>query len=612
MLNFVKNIKQRLKKSLRPVLRRYRHSLPQTLPLFLLYCLRQHKLHYAMVLAFGLVWSFYISLMPYITKLIIDAVAENSNDSAAMVTATLKPTIWFLCLYLAVNIGYRLRDYVVSKALPRMQRHTYAKLSAYLKRHSHQYFLERLAGDLANKVSDIVRGLQTILEMCESFFMQLAAIIIAIITMYLIHPYFAMILVTWSLLFLMLTLSLSHHSQHYARAFSQSRSLVSGRLVDVIQNITNTRIFARNEYEEAYLEQYLVEAENKDRALQMFMLKARIIQAIITTILIAFMLVTLIYLRYQGNITVGDFALVLGLSMSISGMVWTLGTNLVLFAREIGICGQALQTINVPHDIIDSPDAKLLKVKNAQIEFKNVSFSYSKENFLSHKLNLTINPKQTVGLVGCSGGGKTSFINLILRLFSLKSGKIMIDKQDISSVTRSSLRQHISYIPQDPSLFHRSIMENIRYGNLNASDEQVIEAAKEASCHDFISQMTEGYNTIVGERGARLSGGQRQRIAIARAILRDAPIFILDEATSALDSVTESQIQNTLTNIMADKTTLVVAHRLSTLKTMDRILVFKDGRIIEDGSVEELLKNNKYFATLWKEQVEGLFPNKHQ
>lgn len=595
-------------KLLLPLIRPYKQSLPANLPLFFAYALRSHTLAYLFILICGLIWSLYVSFMPYFTKMIIDTAVSHTTDMEAMMDAMLVPCALFIGVYVLVNISFRTRDYLVLKTVPTIQRHIYAKLSSYLKRHSHQYFQERLAGDLANKVNDMVRGMQIILEMLENFFMQCIAIIIAIIMMYQVHPYFSAILSAWAVFFLTMTLTLSSISQRYARAFSESRSMVSGRLVDVIQNITNTRIFARNEYEEAYLEKYLHDTEHKDRSLQFYMLKARIYQAILTCLLIIMMLFALVIGRYDGYVTIGDFAFVLGLSMGISGMVWTLGSNLVLFAREVGICSQALQIINLPHEMVDAPEAKELRVSEGSIRFERVNFSYAKGAMVFKDLSLTIAAKQKVGLVGFSGGGKTSFINLILRLFNVNSGRIFIDDEDISLVTRNSLRQHISYIPQDPNLFHRTVMENIRYGDLNASDDDVIKAAKRAQCHEFIAQMDEGYHTVVGERGARLSGGQRQRIAIARAILRNAPIFILDEATSALDSVTELQIQDTLENIMHDKTTLVVAHRLSTLKSMDRILVFKDGVIVEDGSADELIAKGGYFASLWKKQHEGLFP----
>jgi ATP-binding cassette subfamily B protein len=289
-------------------------------------------------------------------------------------------------------------------------------------------------------------------------------------------------------------------------------------------------------------------------------------------------------------------------------MVWLAGLELPQLFKEIGICKQALTIIQDPHDIINHPDAKPLKVSRGEIIFDHVSFRYFNDQNLFRDKNIIIQAGQKVGLVGFSGSGKTTFVNLILRYFDVQRGCILIDDQDISRVTLDSLRENIGIIPQEPILFHRSIFENIHYGRLDATREEVLEAAKKAHCHEFVKKLPEKYDTIVGERGTKLSGGQRQRIAIARALLKNAPILILDEATSALDSVTEREIQDGLDLLMKNHTTLVVAHRLSTLSGMDRILVFKDGRIVEDGSHEELLRQGGHYAQMWNMQIEGFLP----
>lgn len=253
-----------------------------------------------------------------------------------------------------------------------------------------------------------------------------------------------------------------------------------------------------------------------------------------------------------------------------------------------------------------------MKVTQGQIFFDKVKFCYMGSEALFKNKSVIIEPGQKVGLVGYSGSGKTTFVNLILRLYDATEGLILIDGQDIKEVTQDSLRANIGMIPQDPSLFHRTLMENIRYGRINATDEEVIEAAKKAHAHDFIINLPEGYNSLVGERGVKLSGGQRQRIAIARAILKNAPILLLDEATSQLDSVAESYIQESLWRLMQNKTTIVIAHRLSTLLHMDRILVFEEGQIIEDGTHSELLERNGQYKSLWDAQVGGFLPEMQQ
>jgi ATP-binding cassette, subfamily B, bacterial len=278
------------------------------------------------------------------------------------------------------------------------------------------------------------------------------------------------------------------------------------------------------------------------------------------------------------------------------------------FFEYIGNVANGVHTIVRAHDVIDSPDAEPVPITRGSIEFRNVDFGYSNERRVFNQLSVTIPPGQSVGLVGLSGSGKSTFVSLVLRLFDPQNGQVLIDGTDIRRMTQDSLHAQLSLIPQDPSLFHRTLLENIRYGRLEASDEEVIEAARKASAHDFIAQIKDGYHSMVGERGIKLSGGQRQRIAIARVILKNAPVLILDEATSSLDSITERAIQTTLDQVMKGKTVIVVAHRLSTVAHLDRILVFDQGRIVEDGSHADLLALRGAYYRLWSRQAGGFLP----
>jgi len=266
---------------------------------------------------------------------------------------------------------------------------------------------------------------------------------------------------------------------------------------------------------------------------------------------------------------------------------------------------EGLDTILQPIDIIDQPNAPLLKVGNAKIQAKDMTFSYGWEPVFAW-LNFTIEPWQKVGIVWVSGAGKSTLVQLLLRQYDLQSGSIEIDNQNIAQVTQDSLRENIAMVPQDSVLFHRSLKDNIAYGKLDATDEEIITAAKKAQAHEFIEKIEEGYDTLVWERWVKLSGGQRQRIVIARAILKDAPILILDEATSALDSESEERIQEALTELMKWKTVIAIAHRLSTIKELDRILVFDEWKIIEDGHHDQLsTKEGWVYANLWKKQAGG-------
>ena len=258
-----------------------------------------------------------------------------------------------------------------------------------------------------------------------------------------------------------------------------------------------------------------------------------------------------------------------------------------------------------PYDVQDLKTAKNLKVGQAGIKFDEVTFYYNQTRLTLDHFDLTIKPKEKIALVGSSGAGKSTIVKLLMRFYDVTSGHILIDGQDIARVKQDSLRSQIAFVPQDPILFHRTLMENLRYGRRDASDEEVIEAAKKAKCHDFIQGLADGYDTFVGERGIKLSGGERQRVAIARAILKNAPILVLDEATSSLDSESEYLIQEALRELMKGKTVMVIAHRLSTIMQMDRIVVVEDGRVVDQGTHQELMSRAGMYQKLWKIQAGG-------
>jgi ATP-binding cassette subfamily B protein len=298
-----------------------------------------------------------------------------------------------------------------------------------------------------------------------------------------------------------------------------------------------------------------------------------------------------------------------GLALLVIGDARNLTRRFLEFFEYVGNVANGVDTIVKPHDIIDAPDAKALQVTAGQIAFQNVNFAYEPGRPVFENLSISIEPGQRVGLVGFSGSGKSTFVSLILRNYEPQSGQILIDGQNILQATQDSLHEQVSLIPQDPSLFHRSLNENIAYGRLHANDADIQEATKLAFADDFIDAMPEGYESLVGERGVKLSGGQRQRIAIARVMLKDAPILILDEATSSLDSVTEKAIQENLDRVMGKKTVIAVAHRLSTIAHLDRILVFDKGRIVEDGNHDDLLAKQGFYFQLWTMQAGGFLPD---
>ncbi|WP_392536546.1 ABC transporter ATP-binding protein [Legionella sp. 227] len=554
-------------------------------------------------------WGINNALSPYVLKLIIDKVAAFSGDKSALFDAIRPYIIVYITLWILIAVDMRLSDWLRLKLFPYLRYDLVNNMFAYLNQHSHRFFQNNFAGSLSNKISDMTAGTISIFTTIDDAAAQIVGLIIAIISMLLVQPIFALILFVWAITFLGVALAYFKPVQDLSNSFATSKTTLVGKIVDSISNITNLRLFSRADFESQVIRNATQDTTDKDQTMQWTILKMRIYWDVSIIVLIAANLYMLVVMYSKGQVSIGDFSFVISLSLSIFYNLWYLASQFVHFAEELGKCRQALTLISEPHEITDQPNAQPLTVTQGRIEFKNVSFHYDEGAHLFKNKSVVIEPGQKIGLVGLSGSGKSTFVNLILRLFDVESGKILIDGQNIREVTQESLRENIAMIPQDVTLFHRTLMENIRYGRVDATDAEVVAASKKAHCHEFISRLPEQYDALVGERGIKLSGGQRQRIAIARAMLKNAPILILDEATSALDSLTEKLIQDGLHVLMQNRTTIVIAHRLSTLSEMDRILVFEKGRIIEDGSHEELLKIPSHYSRMWKMQAGGFLPD---
>ncbi|TAL63544.1 MAG: ABC transporter ATP-binding protein [Legionella sp.] len=560
----------------------------------------------------ALVWAVINTFMPYVIKLIIDRAVLLQNDKSNSFTQ-LEPFIFlYILLWIGLCFDMRLLDWIKMKLFPSLRQDSMDKMFAYLNQHSHHYFQNNFAGTLVNRVLDMQAGIVEIFTILDDVFAQTLGLMIAISVLLCVHPLFALILITWVGCFLLITFLFLKPVQNLSHDFALARSTVVGKMVDSIGNITNVRLFAKHHYENRYISKSITEAVNADRKMLNKIIHMRICWDISIVGLLGINLLVLGKMYSQNLVTIGDFSFITTLSISILWNLWFIAGQFVAFSEHIGTCRQALSIMNSAHDIVDAPNAQPLKVTQGEIEFKDVSFHYNEGTSLFKNKNILIPAGQKVGLVGFSGSGKSTFVNLILRLFEVESGEICIDQQNINLVTQDSLRENIALIPQDISLFHRTLMDNIRYGCAEASDAEVIAASEKAHCHEFISELNDQYQSMVGERGIKLSGGQRQRIAIARAILKNAPILILDEATSALDSVTEKYIQESLQQLMQGKTTIVIAHRLSTLAEMNRILVFDKGQIIEEGTHEQLLKKKGHYARMWTMQAGGFLPVEEQ
>ncbi|RUR09118.1 ABC transporter ATP-binding protein [Legionella sp. km772] len=583
-------------------------ELPKTLGKFFLHFVKKQKLAFIIFFLAPTVMVLENNAIPYSLKMIVDAL--ESHPHRENIFKVVAPALYLGGgSWLILIVVLRLQNWWQAYVIPRFLADVRMSVFDYLSRQSYQYFSNQMAGSLANKLNDLPRALNSIFELITWYVIAaFASILVALILMCTINYWFALILLTWIMLQLLISFKLSKKVDDYSITNAEDKSELSGKIVDSLSNANAVKLFSRRKAELAYISLSQNKEEHSNKRLTLYMNIFRLYLDIPVTIMLVTMVSLLLYFWQKQIITTGDLVFIFNVSFAIMTQIWYLCHAMADFYREVGIARQAVAILSAPIDVQDKEDAKELNVIRGDIEFENVSFYYNKGKKVFENKSIYIPAKQRVGLVGYSGGGKTTFIHLILRLFNLKSGRILIDKQDIASVTQDSLRAAISMIPQDTTLFHRTLMENIRYGNPEASDAEVIDAAKRACCDDFIALLPEGYDTLVGERGIKLSGGQRQRIAIARAILKNAPIVILDEATSQLDSLTEETIQNSLWDLMESKTTLVIAHRLSTLLHMDRILVFQDGTIVEDGTHEELVAKNGLYKSMWNAQIGGFLP----
>lgn len=545
------------------------------------------------------------SLLPldsYLTKYFIDYISSHEVTHNMCLIYGLLFFLWWDFF----NIFYRLYDYMVLKIKPTLRTDVITHSIKYLTGHSHAYFLENYAGSLSAKISDLSKGIGDLFIYISSIMRIVLQILISTFFLYAVSPILGGIVFFYFILFVVINYYFLKPIEFHVRNFAEHRSISAGKIVDFISNITNVRFFARKDHELEYLDTYIAATKEADVGVQKLQLKINYVKSLLNNIMIAFVIYYTSKLFGAKEISYGDFYLILTICVTISSEIWQFLFFLTSMTEQIGVCKQAVITIYQPQNIKDVDQAAILKVTKGEISFKNVSFKYLQDDYLFENLSVTISPKQKIGLVGFSGSGKSSFVNLINRLFEINSGEILIDGQANNQVSQDSLHENISFIPQEPILFHRTILENIRYGKLSATDEEVIQAAIAADAHEFIMKSEHGYQTLVGDRGVKLSGGQRQRIAIARAVLKNAPILMLDEATSSLDSVTEEHIQKSMDYVMHDRTVLCIAHRLSTLIAMDRILVFDKGKIAEDGTHQTLLEKQGIYYTLWQTQINGV------
>lgn len=571
--------------------------------------LRPYKGVAFLFIMLGIVAGFWGPFNSLLIKHIINALPQVPHEGLSLLTW---PAILIVLNFLFFdNITWRGIGYICYKFQASIKNEIIRGTMNFVMGGSHQFFQDTLSGRISSQITTLADNIELIIHSILPDFLRGASLlVVAFIMAYFVNPKFFYVLLLWFTAFSSFSILMSRRIVRLADQHAKSETIISGQLVDCVTNQSNVRIFASTKEEISRMNRFFQASQKAFQDKQLFIVFLCSIQGLMIAIMMGFSAYFLIYLYGKNLISVGDFALIFGLSMEVGHMMWHTMSRVDEFNEAVGKCKQSLLALIVRPEISDKAGATDLIVQKGQITFEKVKFHYKGTHPLFQNKTVTIKAGQKVGLVGYSGSGKSTFVSLILRLYDVTEGRILIDGQDIKEVTQDSLRFHIGMIPQDPTLFHRSLLDNIRYGKWSASTEEVIQAAQKAYAHGFISKLPQGYHSLVGERGIKLSGGQRQRIAIARAILKNAPILMLDEATTQLDSITEGHIQESLWELIQGKTTLVIAHRLSTLLHMDRILVFNQGKIVEDGSHETLLKKAGLYKTLWDAQVGGFLPDR--
>lgn len=477
----------------------------------------------------------------------------------------------------------------------------------YLMLHSRKFFVNNFTGSLVQKVNRFAYAFEILMDNLVFNLIPIAIYILGSIavTAFLAPP-IALVIIIWSLLVIAANFIFSRWKIKYDVARAAADSKTTGFLSDNIVNYISVKLF--NGYRSESSDFKKVSDDQAQKTITTWQLSnaANITQHFLIIIVEFAAFYYTVLLWQSGQAFIGTFVLVQTYVIGISHQLWGVNRMFRGIYQAIADSKEMVEILETPHQIKDFPGAKILAGAKGKIDFENVVFGFQDDRIILKNFDLSINSGEQVAIVGSSGAGKTTLTGLLLRLFEPTGGRILIDGNDIREITQESLRKNISLVPQDPVLFHRSILENIRYGRPEASDEDVIAAAQMAHCDKFVQKMPAGYQTMVGERGVKLSGGERQRVAIARAILKHAPILILDEATSSLDSKSEALIQDALDALMKDQTVIAIAHRLSTIRKMDRVVVLKGGTIIEQGSHQSLIrKKDGIYRKLWRLQSSG-------
>ncbi|MFM8455001.1 MAG: ABC transporter ATP-binding protein [Gammaproteobacteria bacterium] len=567
---------------------------------FLWSVIKPYKLCYLLMIMAPILGSFYDFANQYALKLLVDAF---SGSQTPEYSALLKPIVIFIGAQIWIDVVWRIGDVAEWRSEPYVRQAILQQTYDYVQHHDYQFFQNTHAGSITSKIKGVLDGYDNFwASLHHDFSSRIANTITLTFVLCVVSVKIFAFVAAWAVIFFFIMYRLSKRMDHLSFINSNHRHDIFGLVADNISNIFTLFSFASRKRESTHLEDQFVKTYIPSNIkLYKFAFLLNIVGALSYWVMLIALFFFMIHLRILGAVSNGDMVFVIGITLKMSMDLWFMIGKMQDFMRNLGDFKSAFTLLQIPQNTTDAQQPAL-NIKNASIAFKDLDFSYPGAAPIFNNLSLLVKAGEKIGIVGSSGAGKSSLVSLLLKYFSPSSGQILIDEQDIYKINTDSLRTQISLIPQDIMLFHRTILENIRYGNPHASDQEVFEAARLANLHHFVLSLPEQYQTLVGERGVKLSGGQRQRIAIARAILKNAPILILDEATSSLDTETEQLIQNSLNMLLENQkiTVLAIAHRLSTLKHMDRIIVLDKGRIIEEGTHDQLiLQPQSLYKKLW-------------
>jgi len=558
-----------------------------------------------MFLSFATAFIFADFGFAFFMKKVIDALSLQTVSFSGWQEASLYLLMGFASMLIGI-IFFRIGDWAIVYGQARIMADLTNHCFAVLTKHSYTFFSNSFTGSLVAKTRRFVRSFEAMHDkMIYALWFSVVKAIGALVVLSWLHPVLGLMMLGWIVTYVLMIVVLLPYQLRRDLDNATSDTKVTGQLADAITGVLNIKMFGTRDAERNNFDTYVQRQRRARSRAWNFKTVVDGCKAISMMIIEFCIMYYALLLWLNGGLTVGSLVLIQSMLLMLVQELWSLARSVAEFTRALADADEMTSIIMQPIEVQDPDVPEALRIHTGSIAFSDVQFSYQGGAPILQNFSLEIPAGQRVGLVGHSGAGKSTLFKLVLRFADLQAGTISIDGQDITAITQNDLRRSISYVPQDPILFHRTLFENISYAKHDATSQHVMQASLQAHAHEFISGLEKGYETLVGERGIKLSGGERQRIALARVMLKDAPLLLLDEATSSLDSISEKYIQDNLETLMKGRTVLAIAHRISTISQMDRILVMHKGQIVEDGNHQDLLKKNGVYADLWNHQVNG-------